>query len=259
MKAGVKNRSFFLRLIPKLRETRFWKNLAVALAIVLIASVITFIFVVKPAADGAEEKGKSIGEASGQAVGAAVGSVKGATEGVKEGYDEGTREGLSAKDTVAEIANTIESNIKNLGKLEVLVANVDLSTYHEVSDKYGALYLARGSAVFTIDLNQVYVTYREGLISVVLPRPEVKVTVDPAQTELLAEWQDKFFNGTDSEGFKSYFNSIMEINKDAKDQIENYSELMELASQSAISKIEEIAKASHGNKEIIITVSMRSN
>lgn len=259
MKAGVKNKNIFLRLIPKAGNAKSWTTLTVALAIVLIASVVTFLFVVKPAADGAEEKGKTIGEASGQVVGAAIGSVNGATEGVKEGYDEGTREGLSAKDTVVEIANTIEGNLKNLGKLEALVANVDLSTYHEVGDKYGALYLARGSAVFAIDLNQVYVTYREGLISVVLPRPEVKVTVDPTETELLAEWQDKYFNGQDSEGFQAYLNSFKVMKNVSEDQVENYSELMELASQSAINKIEEIAKATHGNKEIVVTVSMRSN
>lgn len=224
-----------------------------------IAAAIFFVTSILPLAKDAESLGRAAGETNGRIAGLAVGSVEGATQGVVEGYEEGKEEGLSARDTVAEIANTIESNVNGMGRLEVLVANVDLTTYHEVGKKYGALYLTRGSAVFTIDLNKVTVTYKEGLISIVLPKPEVEIKIDPTETELLAEWQRTLFNGLDSEGFQAYLNSFRNFRSTSAEEIANYPALLELASQSAIKQVEEIAKAARGNTDIIVTVSIQSN
>ena len=139
------------------------------------------------------------------------------------------------------------------------MANVDLTTYHENGKKYGALYLIRGSAVFTVDLNDVTVTYKEGLVSIVLPQPEVEIKIDPEETELLAEWQNKFFNGTDSEGFEAYLNSFNAVKNVSEDQVADYAELKEIASASAIKQVEEIANAVRGNNNISVTVSVRPN
>lgn len=248
--------------LDTVREVRSKKFLIpLFLGALCIAALLFFITSVLPLIKYAADLGKSTGETSGQVAGWAVGSVEGATQGIPAGYQEGMEEGLSARDTVASIANTIENNVNGLGRLEVLVANVDLTTYHEVGQKYGALYLTRGSAIFTVDLSEAKVTYneREGLISIVLPRPEVEVKIDPTETERIAEWERKFFNGTDGEGFQAYLNSFKTFSSKTGETIENYSALLEFASTSAIKQVEELAKAARGNTDVVVTVSMRSN
>ena len=248
--------------VDTVREVRSKKFLIpLFLGALCVAALIFFATSVYPLIKQAADVGHAAGTSSGQVAGWAIGSVEGATQGIPEGYQEGMEEGLSAKDTVVEIANTIETNVKGLGRLEVLVANVDLTTYHEVGKKYGALYLTRGSAVFTIDLNEASVAYNESenLITIVLPRPQVEVKIDPTETDKIAEWERRFFNGTDGEGFQAYLNSFKTFSGKAEDTIANYQTLLDLASSSAIKQVEEIAKAARGNTNIVVTVSMRSN
>ena len=224
-----------------------------------IIAVAIFATTIVPLIGSATAVGQTVGVTSGNTAGMAVGSVEGVMQGVPSGYEKGKEEGLSAKDTVAEIATAIENNAKGLGSLTVLVANVDLTTYHEVGGKYGALYLSRGSAVFTIDLNKMNVTYKEGLISIVLPKPKAEITIDPSETEKIEEWQKKYFDGTDSEGFKAYLNTFKAMKSVSEDEIENYSVLQERATESAIKQVEEIANAARGNNDIDVTVSIQSN
>ncbi len=224
-----------------------------------VAAIILFFSIIFPLVKVAETAGKVTGKGSGTAAGIAVGSVEGALQGAPEGYEEGKKEGLSAEDTVAKIANTVESNISGLGNLEVLVANVELTTYHEVGKKYGALYLTRGSAVFTVNLNNVMVTHKKGLISIVLPRPEVEIKIDSSETEVLSEWQRKYFDGKDSEGFEASLNTIKAMKNVSEDEVANYSELQALACDSAVRQVEEIAYAVRGNDDTEISVSIQSN
>ena len=79
------------------------------------------------------------------------------------------------------------------------------------------------------------------------------------QTDKIAEWERRFFNGTDGEGFQAYLNSFKTFSGKAEDTIANYQTLLDLASSSAIKQVEEIAKAARGNTNIVVTVSMRSN
>ena len=224
-----------------------------------IIAIAFFVTTIIPLIGRATATGQIVGETSGNTAGMAVGSVEGVIQGVPSGYEEGKEEGLSAKDTVAQIATAIENNTKGLGSLTVLVANVDLTTYHEVGKKYGALYLSRGSAVFTIDLNEANVTYKEGLISIVLPKPEAEIRIDPTETQKLSEWQNKYFDGTDSDGFQSGINSFKAMKSVSEDEIANYSELQERATASAIKQVEEIANAARGNNDIAVMVSVQSN
>lgn len=224
-----------------------------------ITIMIYFAVLLLPMLKVAETVGKKTGEGSGSAAGAAIGSVEGAVQGAPDGYAEGKEEGLSAKDTEAEIANTIEGSVKELGKLEVLAANVDLTTYHTLGKKYGALYLARGSAVFTVNLGETIVTRQNGSILIRLPKPVAEITIDPSETETIAEWQRKYFAGTSSEGFEAEINSFKEMSDVSEDEVANYSELQELASESAIKQVEEIANAVRGNNEVTVKVSIQSN
>lgn len=231
----------------------------IALCGLLVVALVVFFSSIVPLLITARSTGQAVGEASGKAVGVAVGSVEGATSGFAEGAKAGHNDGLSAEDTVVEISNTIENNINGFGSLEVLIANVDLTTFHEVGNTYAALYLSRANAVFTVDLSKVTVTHREGLISIVLPKPSVEVKFDPTQTELLADWQRKYFNGTDGDGFEAYLNTFSATKNLSEDKISNYDVLINLASESAVKQITEIANAVRGNNnEIMVTVSIQA-
>lgn len=225
----------------------------------VLVALIVFLSSILPLLKTARTHGQNIGEASGKVVGTAVGSVEGAISGISDGADAGREDGLSAEDTVVEISSTIESNINSLGSLEVLIANVDLTTFHEVGNTYAALYLSRANAVFTVDLSEVTVTHKEGLISIVLPKPSVEVKFDPTQTELLADWHKKYFNGIDSDGFEAYLNTFSATKNISEDKISNYDVLINLASESAVKQITEIANAVRdNNNQIKVSVSIQA-
>ena len=84
----------------------------------------------------------------------------------------------------------------------MLAANAALTDYHEVGKKYGALYLARCSVVFTVDLNQADITYNEQAISIAIPEPEAEIKIVHSQTEVLAEWQGNSLTVKTAKDFK---------------------------------------------------------
>ena len=139
------------------------------------------------------EIGAGVGSGAGKVTGMAVGSYKGVTEGIAGGITEGKAAGLSSDDITLEIGNTV----REVGNLEVLAANVEIPDYHEVGKKYAALYLFRGSAVFTVDLGKAAISKTEdGEVIILLPEPVGVVRINDSETELLAEYQRKFFNGS---------------------------------------------------------------
>ena len=149
---------------------------------------------------------------------------------MEDGARAGKESGLSAEDTTAEISRTVQ----NLGNLEVLVANVEIPDYHEVGNKYAALYLFRGSAVFSVDLMQASVSRTsDGEVIILLPEPNSAVHINDSETELLAEYQRKFFNGNADDGFQAYLNSLRMIDTISPEKVSNYSMLMEMARNSA--------------------------
>ena len=225
----------------------------------VLVALIVFSTSILPLLKTSKIAGQNIGEASGKVVGTAIGSVDGATSGITEGSEHGREDGLSAEDTVVEISNIIESNINSLGNLEVLIANVDLTTFHEVGNTYAALYLSRANAVFTVDLSKVTVTHKTGIISIVLPKPSVEVKFDPTQTDVLAEYQRKYFNGKESDGFEAYLNTFSATKNFSECEISNYDVLINLASESAVKQVTEIANAVRGNNnEIKVSVSIQA-
>ena len=184
------------------------------------------------------EIGAGIGLGAGKMTGMAVGSYKGVTEGIESGFSEGKEAGLSAEDTVMEVSRTV----RETGKLEVLVANVEIPDYHEVGKTYAALYLFRGSAVFTVDLQQASISRTpEGEVIILLPDPEAVVNINDSETELLAEYQRKFFNGSADDGFQAYLNSLRLIDSIALEKVSNHDVLMDMARNSAKKQVEMLA------------------
>ena len=184
------------------------------------------------------EIGNAIGADAGKAAGRAIGSYKGVTEGIDSGFKAGKEEGLSAEDTTVEISH----RIREVGNLEVLVANVEMPDYHEVGKKYAALYLFRGSAVFSVDLSKASISRSEdNEVIILLPEPKAVVSINDSETELLAEYQQKFFNGSADDGFQAYLNSLRMIDTIAIEKVSNYEMLMKLARDSAKKQTEMLA------------------
>ena len=93
--------------------------------------------------------------------------------------------------------------------LEFLVAGVRLKNVHAVGNKYKALYLLAGNAVFTVDMTKVKVsTTSNGELLVVIPKPEIQLYIDERKTEKLAEWQTPRFDGSAKDGYIAYMNSM---------------------------------------------------
>ena len=127
-----------------MRYLKGMKLPVVGFAIILCIAVVTTLFtVIIPIHNDADEMGKQIGLVEGKAVGLVTGSYKGYTEGDTKGK----ADGLKAEDTGAVVSN----RMNEIGNLEVLVAGVRLKNVHAVGNKYKALYLLAGNAVFTVD------------------------------------------------------------------------------------------------------------
>lgn len=186
----------------------------------------------------ADNIGDGVGSGAGKMTGLAVGSFKGLTDGLEKGAAAGRDAGLNADDMTMEIGQTV----KDVGNLEVLVANVEIPDYHEVGKKYAALYLFRGSAVFSVDLTKASVSKTaDGETIIVLPEPAAVVNINDSETELLAEYQRKFFNGSADDGFQAYLNSLRLVDQIALDKVSNYDVLMNLAKASAKKQVEMLA------------------
>lgn len=186
-----------------------------------------------------EEIGNGVGSGAGKMTGLAVGSYKGVTEGLEKGAQAGKEAGLKSDDMTAEISGTV----KEVGNLEVLVANVEIPDYHEVGKKYAALYLFRGSAVFSVDLGQASVSKTEdGEVIIVLPDPTAVVNINDSETELLAEYQRKFFNGNADDGFQAYLNSLRLIDTIAVEKVSNFDMLMSMARNAAKKQVQMLAQ-----------------
>ena len=183
----------------------------------------------------ADEIGSGIGSGAGKMTGLAVGSYKGVTDGLEKGALAGKEAGLNSEDITIEITQTV----REVGKLEVLVANVEIPDYHEVGKKYAALYLFRGSAVFSVDLGKASISKTpEGEVIILLPEPEAVVNINDSETELLAEYQRKFFNGSADDGFQAYLNSLKLIDTIALEKVSNHDVLMDMAKDSAKKQVE---------------------
>ena len=168
-------------------------------------------------------------------------------EAMIKGYDAGKNEGLSAKDTEQVMKNTVEE----VGKLEVLVANVKIPEYHSVAKKYEAMYLFRGSAVFTVDLSKAKFNVDDSKVLVLIPKPTAEVKIDNKETERIKSRSALFFNGSTEEGLEAYLNTLKAIDQVSTDRISNFSELNEMAKEAAKSQLKEIIENISGNEKEI--------
>lgn len=183
--------------------------------------------------------GNHIGQGTGAMVGKAIGSLEGITTGRAEGKAAGKETGLSAQDTKTDI----ESEIKEVGNLEVLVASVKIKDFHAIGEdvKYSALYLMKGEVVFSIDLSKAEIQTSEGGLKILLPLPTGELYIDQRQVDKIAEYQEYFFSGSSEDGYNAYINTLKKIQSSSVESLSNYNELIEAAKISAKKQVRQLA------------------
>lgn len=202
---------------------------------VFIACVLIYVIILRV---NAESMGTTFGQSTGSQVGKFVGSFEALTD-YREAYAEGKEQGLSAEDTTAEVAN----KIKEVERLEVLVASVKLNDIHTVGDDYAALYLLKGDAVFAVDLSKAEIVEESDALLILLPQLEMDLIVDQSKIEKVAEYQKLLFNGSSEDGFDAYLNSMAKIVEESKETLVNYDSLKKTAEETAIKQVKQLANS----------------
>ncbi len=214
----------------------------------------------------ARSAGEKIGGTAGTAVGKAIGSFNGVTTGLSEGGSAGTKEGLSADDTTV-----ILEEIRSTGRLQVLVADINLDIFHMIGKdgesksgadmdvettrdaNFVALYKQSGHATFTVDLDRATVEQNGSGIILTLPQPRVEVISD-GELIPVDKWQKSDFTGSAENGQIGLLNSLRKMDEQAVKELQNYETLMDQAKESAIAQVEELAvsvRSSTGPVEIV--------
>ncbi len=211
--------------------TNLWKN---AKKVIVLAAVIAVCVLCAVLYVNSDKIGTEVGAAAGKTVGKAIGSFDGVTEGISAGYQDGKAEGLSAEDTEAEV----KAKVQKLGNLRVLVANVEIPNYLEIGEKFAALNVFYGSAVFSVDLTKADITRTaDGDVTVTLPEPTADVNFDFSRTEQLAEYQSTFFNGSAGDGIEATLNTLKTLDDLTLEKVSNYETLMTKVKDSAENQV----------------------
>ena len=225
-------------------------NSVISIAVLTIAIVGLFGYVL-PAYNGAAGLGVSVGNYTGKVVGSVIGSFNGITKGLEDGAKDGKEDGLSAKDVTVEIKN----RFKEIGRLEVMESGVKMHDVNEMGDDYAALYLLKGVAVYTVDLNAVEIKdIGQDKVELILPEIEEELFIDENATEKLAEYQKYPWSGSTKDGYTAYMNSRENIDDAVSTKLNDYTYLMEAAKSSAIKQIAIIANATTNNKKEVIVI-----
>ncbi|WP_028236455.1 DUF4230 domain-containing protein [Pseudobutyrivibrio sp. MD2005] len=213
---------------------------------IIISCIFVYVILLRLNAD---TMATTLGGQTGDKVGKLVGSFDALTD-YQEAYAEGKEKGLSANDITVDIA----SEIKEVGDLDVMVATVKLKDVNKIGEGYAALYLLRGEVVFSVDLNKVKVDENESTITIKIPKPNMDFSINPSETEKIAEWQKKFFNGTTEAGYIDHINSMKSMYEKSPEEIVNYSSLVSSAEEAAKNQVGQLATSLITNKDKEVVV-----
>ena len=141
---------------------------------------------------------------------------------------------------MAEVAN----KMRQIENLQVLVASVKLRDFHSIGDNvaYAALYLAKGDYVFTIDLSEAVIRIGDDELIIELPDPKGKLCIDESSIEKIAEYQQKWFNGSAEDGYYARLNTQKKLREAAEDTLDNYEELFASAKDAGEKQVKRLAQ-----------------
>ncbi len=212
---------------PLISIFSFFSSLSFRTKVIILASIVVLFSFAFPIFS------HIAGNTFGTSVGVAVGSYKAITEDMPAAYQQGKKDGLSAKDTQTEIQN----RIREVGKLDVLAANVQITDIHKIGQNYAALYEFGADVIFSVDITQAKVLTGDNSIEIIIPRPIGEVNIDSTKTKVKDIVNRGLLNGSSKEGMDAYFNSLDEIQKNARESIGGYESLQTRAEDSAMNQI----------------------
>lgn len=225
--------------------------------ILIIILLIAFIALIVIYSANVRLIAEKIGTERGKLVGTAYGTSKAFKAG-EEGYKEGLEKALSAEDTVVKI----KSRMNQISRLQVLVAGIKANDVIKIGEesnpKYAALYVKKGEAVYTVDLEEISIEDNGEQLIITIPSPQV--TQYFGETETVAEYQPTEFTGDAKYGAEAYENSQRVIAEKMDTALSEDSALMEQARSSAIEKVTEIAKSVNiSGREILVQFEQEAN
>jgi len=224
-------------------------SILIIIMVALLASLASLLFlVVIPAVNKINHVTEGIGNTAGEVIGTGVGVIMGQDDLV-EGFDEGHDIGLSAEDTVVETRKKVED--LGSGQLEVLTANIAIRNVQTQGEDmitgayYAALYEYRGNIVFTVDLNEVKLDYKDDDVTVTIPEPTARIIIDERQTVPVATYQSVvgMLITTPVDGIESTLNSRAELMEKSAQELEEYDDLLKMAEDEALKQIKTLAES----------------
>jgi hypothetical protein len=223
-------------------STAAWKDIkkrfaAAPLFFLVVALSLILIFVVRLRIN-ANATGKSVGEGVGTLVGRAAGSFDGLTKGRQEGYEAGKSKGLSAEDTEVELSG----KIKEVQRLQVLLASGILSDVLSIGDKYAALVAIKYNAVFTVDLGTAEIALEGNRLHILLDQPAVDF-IPVGEIEKMSEYQNNPFTGKAGDGYTALNNAAKKMKKEAEEKLAGDASMMAAASASAQTQLTQLVNA----------------
>lgn len=208
--------------------------------------------------------GAVTGNAMGTAVGKALGSFKGVTEGYKKGEEDAKEDGLKAEDTTVSVRKTLAS----VGKLDVMSVGITLHNMNQIGDSdpaYRELSVAKGVIQFSVDLTDFQISFNKNKTKAFLyvKEPEPELSIDWADTEVLACVSKANMAVKATEGAQDIVNSINQQELKAKEElhnhVNNYDTLYALAEETAKEQIEALVKSVNSDCEEIQVIFVRKS
>lgn len=158
----------------------------------------------------------------------------------------GRYDNLKNNDTSA--ITTSVTEIRQIGKLEVMTASVQVNRQIFISKKdnvqYASLYTVPGTAVYTVDLSNLEIDCvgspenGDCKLLVGIPALESTLMVREDELEKLDEYQKGTFTGSAKDGYEKYLTITKESVEAVEKEISNADGLLSMAKESAKTQIQ---------------------
>ena len=237
-----------IEIIKKiLKNIQIPKRISVTAVLTVAISILTvFVLLVEmPMLFSTNSLAQNVGANLGKMVGLAIGSAD-AMHDLEDVINDAENKANTPKVTV-----TVEETFKNVGKLEVLTAEVKTYYKHEKGN-YAALYILNGDGVFTVDLSKAQFEIDENIVNIKLPRPALDIRFKDLPKKI-AEYEGFDFLVSSDDAYKGYTAAQTELIKNIKDKMVNYHMLLESAENSAKKSMKLLVQSIKGN-DVEITI-----
>jgi len=219
---------------------KFANNLLKTFTILLIIATSVIYFIRTYSVNVATQYGADLGEK--------VGQVNGKYDGLKDGLTEGKHDGLNADDTTVFLSNYMQKT----GNIQVLSSTVTFTAKTSIGEQMKSVKAFMANASYSVDLSKAQITNNGNSISIVLPEPELDLSVDSEKTtELFKKIHLNFTS--DIEALNAYLKAYNDAETNIEENIVDYEDLKQQAHDSAIEQIEQFA-GNLTDSELVVTI-----